>query len=220
MRHRWAIIIVLFLWIAPASQAGKHGSNVLQQLPQGMIAIDDPPFATPKQKCENWLWAAEVETILKAQKIDIPQTHWVQQANLGEVCVDAPVDLESIAKLIDRDYQLEDGSKFHLSAHRGRGAPSDVGGMISSLRQGRPFILLWNDHPLLVVALTYDEYTYPNGQRMFEVREIDMVDLLYPEDDERRSRTFVKGTDDINDIRGTLEVVSEPIDPFRWNQPK
>ena len=150
----------------------------------------------------------------------LSQTHWVQQANLGEVCVDAPVDL-AVHRQAYRP-RLPTGRRQQVPPERtcGRGAPSDVGGMISSLRQGRPFILLWNDHPLLVVALTYDEYTYPNGQRMFEVREIDMVDLLYPEDDERRSRTFVKGTDDINEIGGTLEVVSEPIDPFRWNQPK
>ena len=198
--------------------AKKNGSNILQQLPQGSVTVEGLTPATPKQKCENWLWAAEVETILTAQKINLPQTYWVQQANLGEVCVDAPVDLESLSSLIDRDYQLEDGSKFHLTAVRTIGAPTDMGHIISSLRQGRPFILLWKGHPLLVTGMIYDEYGYPNGQRMYEVRQIDMLDLLYPEGDERRTRSFVKGTDNMDEIGGALEVVASPVDHFRQDR--
>jgi len=215
--RRWTILAVAIALLAAAdiSHAKKYGSNMLQQLPQGSVTVEGLTPATPRQNCENWLWAAEVETILKAQKIDLPQTYWITQANLGEVCVDAPVDLEAIASLIERDYQLEDGSKFHLTALRTVGAPSDMGHIISSLRQGRPFVLLWKGHPLLVTGLVYDEYGYPNGQRMYEIREIDMLDLLYPEGDERRTRSFVKGTDDVNEIGGMLEVVVSPVDHFR-----
>jgi hypothetical protein len=208
---------VAFALLAAAdrSYAKKYASNLLQQLPQGSVTVEGLVISTPKQNCENWLWAAEVETILKAQKIDLPQTYWVEQANLGEVCVDAPVDLDAIASLIERDYQLEDGIKFHLTAIRTTGAPTDMGHIISSLRQGRPFILLWKGHPLLVTGMVYDEYGYPNGQRMYEVREIDMLDLLYPDGDERRTRSFVKGTDNLDEIGGALEVISEPIRHFR-----
>lgn len=208
-------ITLALLAVSELLLAKKNGSNILQQLPQGSVTVEGLVLSTPKQNCENWLWAAEVETILKAQKVDLPQTYWVQQANLGEVCVDAPVDLEAIASLIERDYQLEDGSKFHLSALRTVGAPSDMGHIISSLRQGRPFILLWKGHPLLVTGMVYDEYGYPNGQRMYEVRDIEMLDLLYPDGDERRTRSFVKGTDNMDEIGGALEVVASPVDHFR-----
>jgi hypothetical protein len=90
-----------------------------------------------------------------------------------------------------------------------------MGHIISSLRQGRPFILLWKGHPLLVTGMVYDEYGYPNGQRMYEVRDIEMLDLLYPDGDERRTRSFVKGTDNLDEIGGILEVISEPIRHFR-----
>ena len=63
--------------------------------------------------------------------------------------------------------------------------------------------------------MVYDEYGYPNGQRMYEVREIDMLDLLYPDGDERRTRSFVKGTDNLDEIGGALEVVASPVDHFR-----
>ena len=220
MSRRWTITAVAIALFAAAgiAHAKKYGSNILQQLPQGSVTVEGLAPASPRQNCENWLWAAEVETILKTQKIDLPQTYWVQQANLGEVCVDAPVDLESIANLIDRDYQLEDGSKFHLTALRTIGAPTDMGHVISSLRQGRPFILLWRGHPLLVTGMVYDEYSYPNGQHMFEAREIDMIDLLYPDGDERRTRSFVKGTDNMDEIGGALEVVASPVDPFRQDR--
>jgi hypothetical protein len=216
---RWykQILALVFMLscVEVPSHAKKYASNMLQQLPQEYVTVEGLAPATPRQKCENWLWAAEVETILKAQKIDLPQTYWVQQANLGEVCVNAPVDLESIASLIDRDYQLDDGSKFHLTAVRATGAPADMGHIISSLRQGRPFILLWKGHPLLVTSMVYDEYGYPNGQRMYEAVEIDMLDLLYPEGDERRNQSFMKGTDNMDEIGGTLEVIAVPVDPFR-----
>jgi hypothetical protein len=210
-----AAICIALLAASGSSHAKKNASNILQQLPQGSVTVEGLIPATPRQNCDNWLWAAEVETILKTQKIDLPQTYWVQQANLGEVCVDAPVDLESLASLIDRDYQLEDGSKFHLTAVRTAGAPTDMGHIISSLHQGRPFILLWKGHPLLVTGMVYDEYGYPNGQRMYEAVEIDMLDLLYSDGDERRNRSFVKGTDNMDEIGGTLEVISEPIRHFR-----
>jgi hypothetical protein len=217
VRRSWTItaVTIALLVAAELSHAKTNGSNILQQLPQGSVTVEGLAVATPKQNCENWLWAAEVETILKAQKVDLPQTYWVQQANLGEVCVDAPVDLEAIASLIERDYQLEDGSKFHLTAVRTAGAPTDMGHIISSLRQGRPFILLWKGHTLLVTGMVYDEYGYPNGQRMYEVREIDMLDPLYPDGDERRIRSFVKGSDNMDEIGGALEVISEPIRHFR-----
>jgi hypothetical protein len=208
-------LCIALLAASGASHAKKYASNILQQLPQGSVTVEGLTPATPSQKCENWLWAAEVETILKTQKIDLPQTYWVQKANLGEVCVDAPVELEAIASLIERDYQLEDGSKFHLTALRTVGAPTDMGHIISSLRQGRPFILLWKGHPLLVTGMVYDEYAYPNGQRMYEAVEIDMLDLLYPEGDERRNRSFVKGMDNLDEIGGALEVIASPVDHFR-----
>ena len=209
-----AVILALFA-SAELSHAKKGTGNILQQLPQGYVTVEGLNAAVPKQNCENWLWAAEVETILKAQKIDLPQTYWITQANLGEVCVDAPVDLESIAALINRDYELEDGSKFHLTAIWSTGAPNDMGHIISSLEQGRPFILLWKGHPLLVTGMVYNVSGYPNGQRMYEAVEIDMLDLLYPEGDERRTRSFMKGSDDVNEIGGMLEVISEPVRHFR-----
>ncbi len=208
-------VFLLLSCVHVPSHAKKSASNILQQLPQGYVSIEGLAAVAPKQKCENWLWAAEVETILKTQNIDLPQTYWVQQANLGEVCVDTPVDLESIASLVDRDYQLDDGSKFHLTALRTTGPPTDLGHIISSLRQGRPFILLWKEHPLLVTGMVYDEYGYPNGQRMYEAVEIDMLDLLYPEGDERRHQSFVKSINDMDEIGGTLEVIAVPVDPFR-----
>lgn len=193
----------------------KYGTNVLQKLPDDAVHIEDLAVATPTQDCLNWLWASEVETILKTQKINLPQTYWIVQANLGEVCVNADVDLDSIASLIDRDYQLDDGSKIHLQALRTEGAPSDIGHLILSLKQRRPLILLWNGRPLMVTGVTYGQYGYPNGQRMYEIHAIEMIDPAYPEGDERRVRKFVKGTDNPSEIGGMLEVIAMPVDPFR-----
>ncbi|HXZ80613.1 MAG TPA: hypothetical protein VEG30_11825 [Terriglobales bacterium] len=212
MLSRCAVLVLLIsiLALATASLAKKKPGSSLQQNPGQTADLSDPPFFAAAQKCENWAWAAGVQTILKAQGVNIRQNYWIQKANAGELCVETPMDLGDIASVIDGDYVLDDGDKVHLDSRVAAGAPTDVGMIVASIKLNRPLLLFWKSHAYLVEGITYDEYLYPNGQRMLEAREIRLVDPY-----DKKPASFVKGQDDASEISGTLEVIVGPITHWR-----
>jgi hypothetical protein len=93
----------------------------------------------------------------------------------------------------------------------GAPTPDDL---IAPLRQGRPVLLFWKTRALVVRAIVYDEFIYPNDQRMFVIREIKLVDPLLT--GKQRESSFVTGQDNAADIGGTLEVVVIPDKVQSW----
>ena len=83
-------------------------------------------MAPAKQKCENWAWAAAVESILRAQKVPLAQSYWVTKADGGEVCKESATDLNALPKLINGSYVLDDGRKVRLVATLVAGAPAEM----------------------------------------------------------------------------------------------
>ncbi|HMK28633.1 MAG TPA: hypothetical protein VK473_03045 [Terriglobales bacterium] len=188
----------------------KPAPGSLQQNPAQTAELPDLPFFPAAQKCENWAWAAGVQSILKAQGVNIQQDYWITKANAGEVCVDTPMQLPDIAGVIDGDYVLDDGDKVHLESRILAGPPTDVGTIVASINQGRPMLLFWKNHAFLLLGIVYDEYFYVNGQRLLEAREIKLVDPY-----DRKPASLVKGQDDPGEIGGTLEVIVGPITHWR-----
>jgi hypothetical protein len=168
---------------------------------------------TPVQKCTNWAWAVAIEAMLKSQQVTMKQNAWVMKANLGEVCIDALPTLEQLAKVINGAYVLDDGRHVRLQVRYISGAPTPDD-LIAPLRQGRPVLLFWKTRALVVRAIVYDEFIYPNDQRMFVIREIKLVDPLLT--GKQRESSFVTGQDNAADIGGTLEVVVIPDKVQSW----
>ena len=170
------------------------------------------------QKCENWAWAAGIETSLRAQGVRLPQNYWVMKANGGEVCDDRPVSLEAISKLLDGKYTLDDGSKLVLESSTITGAPTVVDPLLVATRTGRPLIFLWKGHPYLYAGMTYHELIYATGQREFEVQEIKLLDPFAAP--EKQTASFKPSTDDPADINGVLDVRVIRIEPQSWLHPE
>jgi hypothetical protein len=62
---------------------------------------------------------------------------------------------------------------------------------------------------VLLQSIDYDEYIYPNNQRMFEALKLTLVDPLSD-----KPIVFEKGTDDLSDLGGVVEVrVGPPTFP-------
>jgi hypothetical protein len=166
------------------------------------------------QKCENWSWAAGVETILRTVDVPLDQHYWVQKSDGGEVCRESLAPLEQLARVINGEYVLDDGRKVRLEARYTVGAPVNLDAIILGLRGGRPALLLWKGHAYILYGVVYDEYVAPTGHRLFDIREIKLVDPLY--DDERRLVSFVRDRDDLADIGGTFEVAAIFYVPTDW----
>lgn len=174
--------------------------------------------ARAAQKCENWAWAAGLETSLRLQGVHLPQNYWVMKANGGEVCDDRPVNLEKISKMIDGKYVLDDGRKVILESTTIKGAPTAVDPLIVATRAGRPLVFLWKGHPYLYTGMIYHEMVYATGQRVFEVQEIKLLDPFAPA--EKQAVSFKPATDDPAEINGLLDIKATPIEPQSWLHPE
>jgi hypothetical protein len=211
MVPRLAIALVLFF-------ALLAGAQVPLQMKPGQVA-EVPAFspAIAEQKCKNWAWAAALETVLRLQGVTLGQRELVTRQQGGEVCDDDFNRFEELPKLVEGEYAREDGSKVRVSASFHAGAPTNVDLLIDSMRRGRPLVLFWKGHAYLLCAVIYDEYIAPSGQRIFEVRQMELRDPYVAAGDERFV-TFVKGTDDTSDIDGLMQVSVRPVEEQSWKR--
>ncbi|HET7183422.1 MAG TPA: hypothetical protein VFI82_01975 [Terriglobales bacterium] len=213
---RRGLILCFAIAIALPLAAGKKPKTApLVRLQDQNVELAVFWLPTPAQKCTNWAWAVAVEAMLKSQQVTIKQNAWVQKANYGEVCIDEAPSLESLAKWVNGGYVLDDGRHVRLESHIVSGAPTIPDDLIAPLRLGRPVLLFWKSRALVVRAVTYDEYIYPNGQRMFQIKEMKLVDPLRT--GKEREVSFVNGHDDPADIGGVFQVVVVPETHPNWS---
>jgi len=208
---RRTTLVALFIVLAASAFAGKKPNPTLVKLPPAIAQIEGLKVPTPQQSCPNWAWAAAVNLMLTRQGVtDFKQSDWILKANGGEVCIETPIDLNAVKKAIDGNYTLLDARKVHLETNVIVGTPQDMGYFIESLQKGRPLLILLQGKPLVLQSIEYDEYIYPNNQRMYEARKLTLIDPYT-----NKATIFDKLTDASTDITGVLEVRVGPIEHFR-----
>jgi hypothetical protein len=205
------LVIFGFLILSIIAVAQKKSQFSMVKLPPKTVAIENLQIPHPKQPCPNWAWAVAVQLMLNRQNVmDITQSDWVLKAFSGELCVDVPVDLHMIKRVVDGNYILLDGRHVQLEAIVTDGAPTEVGYLVHSVETGMPLLVLWRGRPMVLQAIEYDESIYPNNQRMFEARKLTLVDPI-----SGKSETFDKSKDDTAEIGGMLEVKVEEVKPLQ-----
>jgi len=211
----WVTVLALLLTVA-ASAGKKPKGAPLARLPERAVEIARLALPAPAQPCQNWAWAVAVEVMLQAQAVLLKQNFWVQKVNGSEICWDAPPALEGLARAIDGRYVLDDGRRIRLQSRYYQGAPTTPDDVIAPLRQGTPLLVFWKGRALVLRAVVYDEYIYPNGQRMFEIREMKLLDPLAPA--KQRETSFVNGRDDPAGISGVFQVTVIPEKTMPWQR--
>jgi hypothetical protein len=206
---RGASILVVLLGCSSLALAGKKQGVSLTKRPTASVEIKALKLPQPKQKCPNWAWAATVEMMLARQGVDIKQSDWIVKANGGELCIETTPVLDDIKRVVTGNYVQPDGTKIHLSAIITKDA-TDVGYLVGSLRDGRPLLILYGGRVLVLQSLLYDEYIYPNNQRMFEAVRLTLLDPLGSD-----PVIFDKARDDPALVQGIFEVRVGPIEPFQ-----
>lgn len=208
------VVLLLILAVSAPSPAAKK-KRVPLLLNAGVTAeLPSPPAVGVAQRCENWAWAAGVESILRSQGVALDQHYWVQKSDGGEICLESLAPLEQIARVITGEYVRDDGSKVRLEARYTVGAPVNLDSIILGLRAGHPALLVWRGHAYVLYGVVYDEYVSPTGHRFFDIRELKLADPFFADDG--RLLSFVKGRDDPAEIGGTLEISTTPIRPTDW----
>jgi hypothetical protein len=204
LRMRCFVFAFLLVFVSSSAFAADNkpkGANLVK-LPPATAQIANLEINKPKQPCYNWSWASAMETLLAREKVEVSQTELILKSDLGELCIDTPVDLGKIKKVLDGRYVLADGSKVMVEVVVTPGSPTDVGYLVKQTKLGRPLLITWKGRPLVLQAVEYDEYIYPNAQRMFEARKLTFADPL-----SSTPVVFEKLVDDTSDLGGTLELV-------------
>ena len=202
-------ILAIMLAFTVAAHAGKKQGLSLTKLPTASAEIKSLALPLAKQKCPNWAWAATVEMMLARQDVDIKQTDWILKADGGELCIENTPSLERIKRVVEGNYVQPDGSKIHITGIVTKDI-TDVGYLVGSLREGHPLLILYGGRVLVLQSILYDEYIYPNNQRMFEVVKMTLLDPLGG-----APVIYDKTTDDPNRVEGAFEVRVGPVLPFQ-----
>lgn len=211
---RRALILVALLALPLAADNKPKGAPLVKLPPQSINLVTTVPG--PAQLCTNYAIAIGIATMLRVQNVALDQHFWVQKANGGEVCLDPLPDVDRLTKAINGVYILEEGRKVTLQAQVIAGAPRIPDDVIAPLKKGIPLLIFWKSRAFLLHGAVYDEYIYPNGQRMFQLTELKMTDLLAT--GKQREVVFTNGTDDPSEISAIVRVDVTSVDPQRWNQ--
>jgi hypothetical protein len=207
---RSVVIALLLLSVLPAFAGKPKPRPTLVKLEPSTEQIKDLIVPVPKQHCPNWAWAAEVEATLLRQHVVLDQTSIILKANGGELCIEKPVDLGEIKKAVEQVFVQPDGSKVQITAVITPGVPNDIGYVIRSVREGQLLLTIWQGRPVVLQAVEYDEYVYPNNQRMFQARKLTFLDPT-----QEKFIVFDKATDDLRDFGGMIDIRVGPVEHFR-----
>lgn len=209
---RLTVALCACLFVVPALAQKKPLPTYERKPGERSIAENVPKaFVAPAQPCDNFAWAAAVEMLLHPAQVNIPHHDWVMKAYGGYKCIEplSVADYEHLLRYITGDYALTPERKVRITAEFTRGAPTSADDLILSFRAGQPLLLVWKGKPYVWYGMVYDEYVHPTQNRMFEIRELKLLDPLAKTEKERYV-SFVKGKDDVTGIDGVMRVVVAP----------
>lgn len=210
---RRVILAVLLLALSLAADKKPKGAP-LAMLPDQTADIQNLAVSMAAQPCTNYGWAIAVETMLRIQNVPLDQHFWVQKATGGELCIDPAPDLDRLTRALDGIYTLDDGRKFKLETEVILGAKATPADAIGPLKKGIPVLVFWKSRAYVLRGATFDEYIYPNNQRMYQLKEFRMVDPLAK--GKERAVAFVNGTDDPAEIAAFVIVTATPVTQLPW----
>jgi hypothetical protein len=241
-RWSWVAILLCFTLSAPAQVApalalfpvvvrfignllhvtprAPTGQPSVQETPGIVIEIPDATVHQAKQLCQNWTWAASVESLLAPTGVQLTQDDLVTRAEGGSVCKDRNPNFERMTRALDGNYYLDDGRKVKLETRNVTGVPTVVDDILMSLKTRHPLILFWKGHAYLLKGVVYSEFLVSsNGAKVFEINELKLLDPTATKAEEREI-SFVRDRDDANEIDGVMDVRVTPEDGQSWLHPE
>ena len=210
--RRWLCILLLMTMPVFAGKKKPMGALFRKADQRVEIPNADVTLNPAKRKCENYAWAAIVESMMLAQRVSISQDDWAIKTSNGMKCFPALDDFAQRATELNGDYTLSDGKKVRIHADFIDGTPS-ADAMIYSLRSGRPLMVIWRGRPYLLYGLMYDEMIHSGGEnKQYIIREMQLLDAALPRKVKERMVTLKKN-DDADQIPGVTGVMQIGVEP-------
>jgi len=201
IKKLFPMVAASFLLLGPVS--GQH-TTLVRSVQQDLRLV---AFVPAKQSCENWGFGAAVQSVLEMQNVPLRQEQWVAKLSGGEGCEPLLRNPQELARAVDGDYRLGGARVVHLEA-RLEGTSVDPGQLVRSIRENRPFLLIWKRHTYIVIGLRYVE-TVDNGIHDYNIQEMKLMDPLAGA--EQEPVIFRKGTSTLSEVNGILEIIVTQI---------
>src|SRR5258708_38094991 len=205
LRQTTALALLLVFSFSAGGNMQKQQQQVYVK-PDQTADLAPAKMSTAKENCENWALAAGLETLLQRQNVGLDQSFWVMRLNGGELCVPELPSMDALARVVNKEFVLEDGRHVRLELHFVPGAPVDIGAVIAGLKQQQLSLLLWRGHPYYLAGVTYDERIGRDGSRVFVVKELRLADTYA----KQPGVTFQRDHDNADEIAGTLTISVSP----------
>jgi hypothetical protein len=201
------------------SSSNATGQLDMKQTPGIAIDIPGASIHPAQQLCQNWTWAAAVETILAAQSVPLTQDEMVTRAEGGSVCKDQSPTFDRMTRALSGNFYLEDGHKVTLVTRNITGAPTVIDDILVSMRDRHPLIVFWKGHAYLLRGVVYTEIQLSTtGAKAFEITELKLLDPAAAKPEEREV-SFVRDRDNADQIDGVMDVLVKPEDSQSWLHP-
>jgi hypothetical protein len=198
-RTTFLLLLALF---QTAKVPKKNQQQAYLYRPDQIVDLDSKKTVAAKEQCENWALAAGLEAMLREQKVALDQSFWVMRMNGGLLCVASLPSPDSLARLVNREFVLDDGRHVRLELSFTAGAPVDIDSLIARLQRQEISLMIWRGHPYYLVGATYDEHVGRDGSRLYEIKELRLANTFAGVP----GVTFQKGRDDPGEIGGVVTV--------------
>jgi hypothetical protein len=171
-----------------------------QLKPDQQAVIENPKIISAEQSCENWTWAAALDSLLKTKGSAMGQEYQILRLYGGTPCT-AVKSYSELADKVSHEYVLDDGRRFLLQAFYTSGPPVHIDPLVVAMREQHPLMVIWKSHSYVLIGVNYDEYIGPNNARILELKELKLADPATG-----GSVSFVRGRDDSEEINGMMDV--------------
>jgi hypothetical protein len=214
--RRWLVLACALAVLSAPSVADNKKKVGFWKKP-GAAELPSFTVVAAADKCNNWAWAAATETLLALDSVKVNQHTLVSKAYGGELCDDAAPNMRALSDAVNGDYEINPKLKIRVTTRFfPAGAPIGAEDLLAGIKRGRPMIFFWKSRAYLAVGAVYDEYIGPNGARIWDVKELTLLDPM-PADEDHRRVTFVKERDGVGEIGGAMEFVVMRMEEIDWH---
>ena len=162
--------------------------------------LPEPEKTVEVERCLSRSWSAAVDAILAGQGVGLGRSFWMDRFFGGDVCPATLPAAATLAKRIDGDHYLDDGSKVKLQAVvLGVNAPK---GLVDASERDSSCVVVWKGHPYLATHLGGIVWVSDDGSRTYEIQEIDLFDPY----EDRRAKLSVKRGDRESEIEAIVDI--------------
>src|SRR5438270_12844367 len=101
MRKPLLILLVVALALPLGASNKKKNKFIMNKNPDQWVELARVADIKPEQPCGNWAWAANMESLLRRQKIELDQSYWIMKLYGGMRCEPNILAFEDLKRRID-----------------------------------------------------------------------------------------------------------------------